>query len=61
MVSWDIVAYYIDRDPNDDEYLYFLEHNVAFVDFIESHLDELAAMAAGVEAAAGPGGARGEE
>jgi len=34
---------------------------VAFVDFIESHLDELAAMAAGVEAAAGPGGARGEE
>jgi len=61
VVSWDIVAYYIDRDPNDDEYLYFLEHNVAFVDFIESHLDELAAMAAGVEAAAGPGGARGEE
>lgn len=45
VVSWDIVAYYIDRDPNDDEYLYFLEHNVAFVDFIEAHLDDLAAMA----------------
>jgi homoserine kinase type II len=45
VVSWDIVAYYIDRDPNDDEYLFFLEHNVAFVDFIEAHLDELVAMA----------------
>ncbi len=46
VVSWDIVAYYIDRDPKDDEYLFFLEHNVAFVDFIEAHLDDLAAMAA---------------
>jgi homoserine kinase type II len=45
VVSWDVVAYYIDRDPKDDEYLFFLEHNVAFVDFIEAHLDELAAMA----------------
>jgi homoserine kinase type II len=45
VVSWDIVAYYIDRDPNDDEYLFFLEHNVAFVDFIEAHLDDLAAIA----------------
>ena len=36
VVNWDIVAYYIDRDPNDDEYLFFLEHNVAFVDFIEA-------------------------
>ncbi len=44
VVSWDIVAYYIDRDPNDDEYLFFLEHNVAFVDFIEAHLDDLVAM-----------------
>ena len=50
VVSWDIVAYYIDRDPNDDEYLFFLEHNVAFVDFIESRLDELAAMAARAKA-----------
>ncbi len=53
VVSWDIVAYYIDRDPNDDEYLFFLEHNVAFVDFIEAHLDELAAMAARAKAPAG--------
>ena len=45
MVNWDVVAYYIDRRPNDDEYLFFLEHNVAFVEFIEAHLDELAAMA----------------
>jgi homoserine kinase type II len=46
VVNWDIVAYYIDRDPDDDEYLFFLEHNVAFVEFIEDHLDELAAIAA---------------
>jgi len=62
VVSWDIVAYYIDRDPNDDEYLFFLEHNVAFVDFIEAHLDDIAAMAARVRAhAAAPGVAEGEE
>jgi homoserine kinase type II len=61
VVSWDIVAYYIDRNPNDDEYLFFLEHNVAFVDFIEAHLDELAAMAGRAQApAAVPGVAGGE-
>ena len=52
VVNWDIVAYYIDRRPNDDEYLFFLEHNVAFVEFIEAHLDELAAMTARAKAAA---------
>ena len=62
VVSWDIVAYYIDRDPNDEEYLFFLEHNVAFVEFIEAHLDELAAMAARVKSPAlVPGAGRGEE
>jgi homoserine kinase type II len=62
VVSWDIVAYYIDRDPNDDEYLFFLEHNVAFVDFIEAHLDELAAMAGRARAPRpGPGAAGAEE
>jgi homoserine kinase type II len=62
VVSWDIVAYYIDRDPNDDEYLYFLEHNVAFVEFIEAHLDELVAMAGRAKAhVGGPGVAEGEE
>ena len=61
VVSWDIVAYYIDRDPNDDEYLFFLEHNVAFVDFIEAHLDEIAAMTAGAKAPAAPGAAGGGE
>ena len=61
VVSWDIVAYYIDRDPDDDEYLYFLEHNVAFVDFIEAHLDDLAAMTGRVKAPASvPGVAEGE-
>ena len=38
VVNWDIVAYYNDRRPNDDEYLFFLEHNVAFVEFIEDHI-----------------------
>jgi homoserine kinase type II len=62
VVSWDIVAYYIDRDPNDDEYLFFLEHNVAFVDFIEAHLDDLVAMAARARATAPvPEAGRGEE
>jgi homoserine kinase type II len=62
VVNWDIVAYYIDRSPNEDEYLYFLEHNVAFVEFIEAHLDELSAMAERVKAPApGLGNARGEE
>jgi homoserine kinase type II len=61
VVSWDIVAYYIDREPNDDEYLFFLEHNVAFVDFIEAHLDELDAMAARAKVLrAAPGEAEGE-
>ena len=59
VVSWDIVAYYIDRDPNDDEYLFFLEHNVAFVDFIEAHLDELAAMAVRAKAPAVGSGSQG--
>jgi homoserine kinase type II len=61
VVSWDIVAYYIDRDPNDDEYLYFLEHNVAFVEFIEAHLDELAAMTGRAKAQAGGLGVAGGE
>ncbi len=46
VVNWDIVAYYKERRPNDDEYLFFLEHNVAFVEYIEDHLDEVAAIAA---------------
>jgi homoserine kinase type II len=51
VVNWDIVAYYKERRPNDDEFLFFLEHNVAFVDFIEGHRDELAAIAAAVDRA----------
>ncbi len=60
VVNWDIVAYYIDREPDDDEYLYFLEHNVQFVEYIENHLDELAAMADGAQAPAVPEAVRGE-
>ena len=61
VVSWDIVAYYIDRNPNDDEYLFFLEHNVAFVEFIEAHLDELAALADRAKTTAALGMAGAEE
>ncbi len=61
VVSWDIVAYYIDRDPNDDEYLFFLEHNVAFVDFIEAHLDEIAAICERARGQAAGSGSQGKE
>ncbi len=61
VVNWDIVAYYIDRRPNDDEYLFFLEHNVAFVESIEAHLDELGAMAERAKATAALGVAGAEE
>jgi homoserine kinase type II len=50
VVNWDVVAYYKDRRPNDDEYLFFLEHNVAFVEFIEANQDELARIAAAAHA-----------
>lgn len=60
VVNWDIVAYYIDREPDDDEYLFFLEHNVAFVEYIENHLDELAAIADGAKSPAVPEAVRGE-
>ncbi|MEE4276778.1 MAG: phosphotransferase, partial [Thermoleophilia bacterium] len=57
VVNWDIVAYYKERRPNDDEFLFFLEHNVAFVEYIEDHFDEIAAMAAAAtRAAPGRGG-----
>ncbi len=57
VVNWDIVAYYKERTPNDDEFLFFLEHNVAFVEFIEDHFAELAAIATAVtRAARGRGG-----
>jgi len=60
VVNWDIVAYYKERRPNDDEFLFFLEHNVAFVEFIEDHLDELAAIAAAAVVTRAPGAAGGE-
>ncbi len=56
VVNWDIVAYYKERRPNDDEFLFFLEHNVAFVAFIEEHLDEIAAIAAAADVTRAPGG-----
>ncbi len=58
VVNWDVVAYYQERRPDDDEYLFFLKHNVAFVEFIEDNLDQLAviAVAAVTRAARGRGG-----
>jgi homoserine kinase type II len=52
VVAWDVVAYYRAREPDDDEFLFFLEHNVAFVEFIEAHVEELSALAAGLSPAA---------
>ena len=59
VVNWDIVAYYKERRPNDDEFLFFLEHNVAFLEFIEDHLDEIAAIAAAAEVIRASGGGGG--
>jgi homoserine kinase type II len=61
VVAWDVVAYYIDRRPNDDEYLYFLQHNVAFVEHIEAHLDEVGQIAASIVIEPAPHRAAGEE
>jgi homoserine kinase type II len=55
VVNWDVVAYYKEREPNDDEYLFFLEHNVSFVKFIEGHMDVLAEAFAPVAMTALPG------
>ena len=60
ILNWDLVAYYEDRDPNVDEYLIYLEHNVAFVEFIEAHL-ERSPQTAGATAPGCARGSRGRE
>jgi len=46
VLNWDITAYDCARDPDVDEYLFFLTHQLAFMEYIEAHQDELAALAA---------------
>jgi homoserine kinase type II len=56
VLNWDVTAYYEDKEShNDDEYLMYLEHQIKVMEFIESHLEELGAIAAtaGVAAATG--------
>jgi homoserine kinase type II len=45
VLNWDITAYYADKEPDDDEYLTYLEHNVKLMEFIESHEADLARIA----------------
>jgi homoserine kinase type II len=45
VINWDITAYYADPEPNVDEYLMYLKHQVMILEFIEAHLPELAALA----------------
>jgi homoserine kinase type II len=48
VLNWDITAYYADKNPDDDEYLTYLEHNVKLMEFIEGHEAELAHIATSV-------------
>jgi len=49
VLNWDVTAYYEDKEArNDDEYLMYLEHHVKVMEFIESHGEELAQIAASV-------------
>jgi homoserine kinase type II len=53
VLNWDITAYYEAKHPDDDEYLFYLAHNLSFMDFIEANQDALAALAAEAVDAAG--------
>jgi len=44
-LNWDVTFYYAETDPDVDEYLTYLAGNVGVMEFIESHLDELALLA----------------
>ena len=55
VLNWDVTAYYEDKEArNDDEYLMYLEHQVKVMEFIESHIEELAEIAASAAVVAGP-------
>ena len=53
VLQWCASAYYENLEANDDEYLFYLQHNVALMDFIERHQDELEGMARAAEVAGG--------
>jgi homoserine kinase type II len=56
ILNWDITAYYEDKDArNDDEYLMYLEHQIKVMEFIESHVEELARITASAAPLAAPG------
>jgi homoserine kinase type II len=62
VLNWDITAYYDAKHPDDDEYLFYLAHNLSFMDYIEGNqqaLGELVTEACHmVDAAAGGDGRR---
>jgi len=45
ILNWDVTFYYAEADPDVDEYMVYLTENVALMEFIEDHLDELARLA----------------
>jgi homoserine kinase type II len=56
ILNWDVTAYYEDKDArNDDEYLMYLEHQIKVMEFIESHVEELARITASAAPVAAPG------
>jgi homoserine kinase type II len=46
LLNWDITAYYADKNPDDQEYLKYIRHNVKLMDFIKEHADEIAVAVA---------------
>lgn len=45
ILNWDVTFYYADADPDVDEYMVYLTENVALMESIEDHFDELAHVA----------------
>jgi len=45
LLNWEITDYYFDSDRNDYEYLAYLKHNIRQMHWIDSHINELAAVA----------------
>jgi homoserine kinase type II len=45
ILNWDVTYYYADAAPDVDEYMIYLTENVALMECIEDHFDELAHIA----------------
>jgi len=41
VLNWDITYFYLPGDPDPEEYLTFLRHNVLLMDFINAHRDQI--------------------